>query len=129
MFFIPMKMKWFIVLLFIFLAFPGGASALVQYSGGALAGAFFLYHYARKGRHRSLYSNVQAPPTSLFGSLKNRWDSYVRRRRLEAKQKEIERRIQMKAQVDALLEKISQKGMASLSRKEKTFLDHASKEL
>ena len=128
MFFIPMKMKWFILLLFVMLALPGGGSKLIQYSGGALAGAFFLYYYARKGGGYSVYAKAGLF-TQIASGLSGRWEGYTRKRRLQAKQEEIEKRIAMKTEVDRLLEKISKEGMGSLSSKEKHFLDTASKKL
>ena len=125
MFFIPMKMKWFILLLFILLAFSGGGASLIQYSGGALAGAIFLYYYARKGS----IGSVSSPFKKIASGLWERWERYKRKRRIQAKQEEINRRIAMKAKVDELLEKISKKGIKSLSSREKSFLDSASKEL
>ena len=60
----------------------------------------------------------------LFGWLEDR----KKKKRLKKKQEEIDRRISMKEEVDRLLEKISRDGMDSLSRKEKAFLDKASRE-
>jgi hypothetical protein len=42
---------------------------------------------------------------------------------------EILRRIEMKEELDRILEKISREGMNSLTKEEKKFLDKASKEL
>ena len=128
MFFIPMKMKWFILILFALLALPGGGAKLVQYSGGALAGAFFLYYYARKGGGYSVYAK-EGLFTRTISGLRGRWEQHKRKHRLQAKQEEIERRIAIKTKVDHLLDKISKEGMDSLSSKEKKFLDAASKEI
>ncbi len=57
------------------------------------------------------------------------FEEWKKRRRLVRKRREIERRIEMKDEVDRLLEKISKEGMDSLTRKEKATLDRASKEL
>ncbi len=122
-----MRMKWFIVLLFFLLAFQGGPVAFIQYSGGALAGIIFLYYYARVGGQYSMYTGNSSSQQSLF-RIKERWQNYFRQKRLKEKQEEINRRIEIKAEVDYLLEKISKEGIRSLSSKEKKFLDHASKE-
>ena len=124
MFFIPMRMKWFIVVIFILLILSGGSAAIVQYSGGALTGAFFLYYYARKSNQPTRVHLEQTKSSVI-----QRWEEYQRKKRLQKKQQEIAKRIEMKAKVDALLEKISKDGIASLSRQEKKFLDHASHEL
>ncbi len=131
MFFIPMKMKWFIILLFGLLALPGGSSSLIQYSGGALAGALFLYYYARKGRNYSVYSetNFVNYKSHAFSGMRKRWDEYKHKQFMRKKQAEIDERISMKAKVDHLLDKISKRGISSLNRKEKSFLDKASQEL
>ena len=65
----------------------------------------------------------------MVARFKARLEEQKKKKRLDKKRKEIERRIEMKEEVDRLLEKISREGMDSLSRKEKTFLDKASKEL
>lgn len=128
-FVIPMKMKWVVLIIFILMAVSGSEFRMIQFAGGALGGALYLYYYVRKGR---LYS-YQPPggPNVKTPSLKERYDAYQKKKRLEKKQSEINRRIQMKEEVDRLLEKISRegKGVNSLSSKEKSFLDRASKEL
>ncbi len=127
MFFIPMKIKWFIFLLFFILSFFGGTASLVQHSGGALGGALFLYYYARKGRQYSIYSSSSFSE-SLKPSLMEKWEKYKHKKKMQKKQQEIDERIAGKARVDELLEKISRKGISSLSRTEKNFLDKMSKE-
>jgi hypothetical protein len=62
-------------------------------------------------------------------TLSERWEEFKKKRRLNKKKAEIERRIEMKEEVDRLLEKISKSGMKSLSSKEKALLDRASREL
>lgn len=64
----------------------------------------------------------------LFSSILDPIREKRRKRRLEKKRKQIEQRIDMKYEVDRLLEKISKEGMSSLTRKERAFLDRASKE-
>ena len=124
MFFIPLKMKWFIVILFLMLALPGGSARLIQYIGGALAGSILLYYYARRSVDNSYGISTDLP--SFWQRIKIRWQEYARKKHLRQKQNEIDKRIAIKAKVDKLLDKISKEGMKSLSRKEKQFLDEAS---
>ena len=126
MFFIPMKMKWFIILIFILLAFWGKASSLIQYSGGAIAAACFLYYYARKANKSPIYPTGSLKKIKL--SLKEKWQNYNHKKAMHAKRVELENRIERKEEVDRLLDKISKNGINSLTRKEKKFLDIASKE-
>ncbi|MCR9141153.1 MAG: rhomboid family intramembrane serine protease [bacterium] len=137
-FVIPIRMKWMVLLVFILLIFSGSGGtagvlmSLVLHSGGALASALFLYYYARKGRDFSVLSsssftssNKPKPPRP---GLRDRLNEALRKRRLRKQQELINERIAMKDEVDRLLAKISLEGMDSLSRKEKAFLDKASKE-
>ncbi len=126
---IPMKIKWLMLLIFLMLAI-GPLNLLIFQSGGALAGALFLFYFARKGRLQSGYILSGSEGSKvLFSSIKDTLEEKKRKKRLEKKKREIQERIDMKSEVDRLLEKISQEGMDSLSRKEKSFLDKASKEL
>ncbi|MBR31546.1 MAG: hypothetical protein CMN77_09520 [Spirochaetaceae bacterium] len=143
----PVKMKWLILGLFIFIflfALGGSLDTVVLYSGGALAGALYLFYHARRGRvmaesssgfqgstrSSSISGGIGAEhlkekkPGGIFGW----WESRKKKKRLAKKQAEIDRRISMKEEVDRLLEKISNEGMDSLTRKEKAFLDEASRE-
>ncbi|MBX7059730.1 MAG: rhomboid family intramembrane serine protease [Leptospirales bacterium] len=126
-FFFPIKMKWLVPAMLVLTALLGSAMRVVLYCGGAVTGALFLYYYARRGRNQSTYASANAPQRVRPG-LRERWDEYWRKRRLRKKQQVINQRIEMKNEVDRLLEKISRQGMNSLSRKEKAFLDRASKE-
>ena len=145
-FVIPVKMKWLILGLFAFVflfALGGSFETVVLYSGGAVAGALYLFYHARRGRVMAESSSRYEGSTrsssvsggigdrsrekksgGLFGWLEDR----KKKKRLKKKQEEIDRRISMKEEVDRLLEKISNEGMDSLSRKEKSFLDKASRE-
>ena len=145
-FVIPVKMKWLILGLFAFVflfALGGSFETVVLYSGGALAGALYLFYHARRGRvmaesgfryegstrSSSVSGGIgdrskEKKSGGLFGWLEDR----KKKKRLKKKQEEIDRRISMKEEVDRLLEKISRDGMDSLSRKEKAFLDKASRE-
>ena len=128
-FVIPLSMKWIVVIMLVFLALLGPLNLMILQSGGALAGALFLFYYARKGRVHSGYimggSSGREP---ILSGITGKWKEHQKKKRLEKKQKEINERIEMKAEVDRLLEKISREGMKALSRKEKSFLDRASKE-
>lgn len=149
MFIFPLRMKWIVLILFLFLLF-GSMHTLVMHLSSAAFGGLFLYMKARRGRlyqdssvtgggYYSTRSSSQ--PASRFAAgadtekmgmvarFKARLEEQKKKKRLDKKRKEIERRIEMKEEVDRLLEKISREGMDSLSRKEKTFLDKASKEL
>ncbi|MCE9600450.1 MAG: rhomboid family intramembrane serine protease [Spirochaetia bacterium] len=122
LFMIPMKIRWLILVILILMAIPSLESVL-QVSGGALGGALFLYYYIRKGNPTYTERVSESP------GLMERWNEFRRKRRLEKKRREIERRIDLKDEVDRILDKISKTGMKSLSRKEKDLLDTASKEL
>ncbi len=135
-FIIPIKMKWLILLIFIFLAAGNWRNDLITNTGGALAAALFVYYYARKGRQAQAYyagGAVVAGAAGAGGKAGgggpiDRVREHFRKKRLEKKQEEINRRIHMKEEVDRLLEKISKSGIKSLTRKEKKFLDQASRE-
>lgn len=123
-FMIPMKMRW-LILIFLVLMAVTSLEHILQVTGGALGGAAFVYYYVRRGNQS--YSSYEEPPAS--GGIKVWWEEFKKKRRLEKKRKEISRRIDLKEEVDRILEKISKTGMQSLTRKEKALLDQASKEL
>ncbi|MBU44714.1 MAG: hypothetical protein CMN76_15940 [Spirochaetaceae bacterium] len=148
-FVIPVKMKWLILGLFVFIflfALGGSLDTVILYSGGALAGALYLFYHARRGRvmaeshsgggfqgsTRSSSVSGGIGAQHLYekksGGLSGWWEDRKKKKRLAKKQAEIDRRISVKQEVDRLLEKISTEGMDSLTRKEKAFLDEASKE-
>jgi hypothetical protein len=54
------------------------------------------------------------------------WDDWMRRRKFKIYQEEMNKRVNVKAKVDELLDKISKHGYNSLSAKEKKFLNEAS---
>ncbi len=131
---IPIRMKWLVVILFVFLALiafsNNSYNLLISYSGGALAGALFLFYYARKGSIQSgLSYSASSSHQSPFQGIATFFENYKKQKRLKKKQREIQQRIDMQNEVDRLLGKISRDGMDSLSRKEKAFLDRASREL
>ena len=124
----PMKMKWLVLFIFILMAISGAERTIIQYSGGALSAAGFLFYYVRKGR---LYSYNYGPKTAANKDSLDpveKFKLYLKKQRLKKKQEEINKRINMKDEVDRILEKISKEGMNSLSKKEKEFLDQASRE-
>ena len=116
-------MRW-VILVFAVLIAVSSMVALLQVLGGALGGALFIYYYLRKG-NRTYGQSVEDRTMTLS----ERWEEFKKKRRLNKKKAEIERRIEMKEEVDRLLEKISKSGMKSLSSKEKALLDRASREL
>ena len=133
MFFFPIRMKWFILILFTLLLFSGSKEMLIQYAGGSIASALFLYYYARKGNFEISINNTKATyknnKTSFFKNIIDNWKNKKHKKKLAKKQNEINERIAMKNQVDKLLEKISKQGINSLTKKEKFFLDKASKKI
>lgn len=125
---LPISMKWFVILSLLFLGLMGPSNLLVLHLGGALASAIFLFYYARKGSLDSGYLLTGASGREkIFGGWKKKYEEKQKKKRLEKKQKEIDERIEMKAEVDRLLEKISKEGIGSLTRKEKAFLDKSSR--
>ncbi|MCB1175179.1 MAG: rhomboid family intramembrane serine protease [Leptospiraceae bacterium] len=118
----------------------GQYERLISMSSGALSGALFLYYYAHKGLRGTSADQNWSTRSSSAGSvdryghpggtggagLKTRIAQYRKQKRLQAKQDQINRRIEMKEEVDRLLARISRDGMDSLSSKEKKFLDKAS---
>ncbi|GIX43044.1 MAG: hypothetical protein KatS3mg129_2777 [Leptospiraceae bacterium] len=141
-FVLPLKMKWVVLILFIFLALAS-YNQLILNLGGAIFAGFYLYIVAKRGRLKDEYNRYSTrsssqlnrilyePPTEISWKekIKNKISEYKKKRRLEKKRLEIERRIEMKEELDRILEKISKEGMDSLTREEKKFLDKASKEL
>lgn len=125
-FFFPIRMKWLILILLLLMGFMGPREQMVLYSGGAFGGAIFLYYYVKKGR---LYGYKSPSSTSLLVTMQTRIRERVRKRKLDKKRREIEKRIHMKDEVDRLLDKISKEGITALTKKEKEFLDSASREL
>ncbi len=122
-FVIPMRIRRDILVFAVLIA-VSSMVALLQVLGGALGGALFIYYYLRKG-NRTYGQSVEDRTMTLS----ERWEEFKKKRRLNKKKAEIERRIEMKEEVDRLLEKISKSGMKSLSSKEKALLDRASREL
>jgi membrane associated rhomboid family serine protease len=140
-FVLPLKMKWVALILFLFLVI-GSVNFLILNLGGAVFAGIYLYIVARRGRLKDEYNRystrassqlnrILAEPsqTSLKEKVKNKISEFKKKRRLEKKRQEILRRIEMKEELDRILEKISKEGINSLTREEKKFLEKASKEL
>ncbi|MEM7183221.1 MAG: rhomboid family intramembrane serine protease [Spirochaetota bacterium] len=108
----PIKMKYFVLILLAMIAFAsGGRVDHYCHAGGALAGVLFFF--ARK--NYSLDFNGKLSPSYLI----QKW-------KMKKYQEEMYKRQNAKDRVDEILEKISKKGMKSLTRKEKQFLKEAS---
>ncbi len=106
----PIKMKILVPLLMLMLMFTGGGNiAHIAHLGGILGGVGFF-----------------------FAVVKYKFDfnfsisRYLQKQKMKRYQEEMYRRQNVKETVDELLDKISKKGMSSLSRKEKQFLKDAS---
>ncbi|PJZ68649.1 rhomboid family intramembrane serine protease [Leptospira perolatii] len=123
----PIKAKYLILIILLLIAFTskssgvkthdGGESggiAVTAHAGGALFGfLYFLYYNRLKNRF-----SFSLPSFSF-----SRWRQ---KRKMKRWQEDMKEREKAKDEVDRLLEKISQEGMDSLSRKEKKFLKDAS---
>lgn len=135
---LPLKMKWVVLVMFLFLAFSSLSHFIISLGGG-LGCAFYLYFIVKRGKIYSYYENFQwstvagssqdLQKKSLFESIKNKFIEFKKKKRVEKKKQEILKRIEMKEELDRILEKISKEGMNSLTKEEKKFLDKASKEL
>lgn len=146
-FVIPMRMKWIVFIFFVLLLVGSWSwNHIVLHLSGVVFGGFLLFLKARTGRlyraevggpysystrssSQQQWASMQTSRKGLVEGVKDKVEEWKKRRRLERKRREIDRRIEMKDEVDRLLEKISKDGMNSLSRKEKAFLDRASREL
>lgn len=126
-FVLPIRMKWLVLIVFIMLIIQDLRVQLAMQLGGGLAAALFVYYYARKGR-KTRESVLAGGSGDRSPGPVEKIKEHFRKRRLQKKQEEINRRVDMKAEVDRLLEKISQEGIESLSRKERKFLDESSRE-
>jgi len=111
MLFFPIKAKYFVMILMLMIALAeGGRVAHMAHLGGAMGGLGFYWFLIRKGS------------TTTSWSLSR----YLQKRKFQRYQKEMNLKVDAKAEVDRILEKISKEGMNSLSRKEKSFLNEAS---
>lgn len=109
----PLKAKYFVIIIMLMIAFAqGDRVAFVAHIGGALAGFLFV-------RYFSFFRNSILTSFSL--------SRFLQRRRFQKYQKEMELKQNSKEKVDELLDKIHKYGMKSLTRKERKFLNEASK--
>ena len=106
----PIKMKFIVPISMALLMFAGGGNiAHMAHLGGILGGVGFFFAVAKYKLNFSF---------SL--------SRYLQKQKMKRYQEEMYRRQNAKETVDELLDKISKKGMSSLSRKEKQFLKDAS---
>ncbi|MBK8395762.1 MAG: rhomboid family intramembrane serine protease [Leptospiraceae bacterium] len=106
----PIKMKYIVPLSMMLLMFAGGGNiAHMAHIGGILGGVGFFFAVV-KYKYNFNFSLSR----------------YLQKRKMLQYQEEMYRRQNVKESVDELLDKISKKGMSSLSRKEKQFLKDAS---
>lgn len=106
----PVKIKYVILILMLLLMFYGGPHvAHVAHFGGLIGGALV---FVAKNKYKFDFN---------FSISR-----YIQKQKMKRYQEEMYRRQNVKETVDELLDKISKKGMKSLSRKEKQFLKDAS---
>lgn len=107
----PVKIKYLVMLLMLIIAFsqPGGNISHSAHLGGAAAG-LLVYLAIAKYRFNFDWS----------------YNRYVQRQKMKKYQEEMYSQINIKDKVDELLDKISKKGMNSLTKKERDFLKEAS---
>ncbi|MDH5717190.1 MAG: rhomboid family intramembrane serine protease [Spirochaetia bacterium] len=129
MFLIPVKVKYFVLIIglvslfFTFQSTPGAwGVSHVGHLGGLLTGYFYILYQMQK-------------KTNSFESKVKKWN-LIERYKLAKKKKEWLKKEQekydmmhMEEKIDTILEKISQKGMKSLTNYEKSFLKKASENL
>ncbi len=122
-FLIPVKMKY-LVLFFGVVEFfgtltsakgMGGNISHIGHLGGLVSGLLFILIRSRTGIGRRM---ERSSGVSL-------WATFMKKRRLRKKQKEINERIEAKRIIDTLLEKIARDGMSSLSEGERGRLEWA----
>ncbi len=118
-FLFPVKMKYLLLFFGIFeffgtLSGAGGGSNIshIGHLGGLITGFVILMRMRRTGGKSS----------SGAGGLLS---GLLKKKRLERKQKDIERRIEAKRVIDTLLDKIARNGMSSLTAEEKKRLEWA----
>lgn len=109
----PIKIKYLVFLIMIPMIFLSRDSQIAHMThlGGALSG--LLYWFVNK-KYKFEFDR-------FFN-----WDDWMRRRKFKIYQEEMNKRVNVKAKVDELLDKISKHGYNSLSAKEKKFLNEAS---
>lgn len=113
----PVRIKYLVLIL-------GAAEFLFSLQSLATIGAGRVSHWAHLGGLLAAAGWIAAGKKLELRHRLLRWQE---RRKLEKHRRRVENRIKEKERVDALLDKISAGGMESLSRKERRFLDTASK--
>ncbi|MFN3604416.1 MAG: DUF1751 domain-containing protein [Leptonema sp. (in: bacteria)] len=135
---LPIKMKWVILLMFLFMILSS-LNYFVISLGGVLSSGLYFFLKKLKQSQSYTYSNVNLnlkndsaqnlEKKNFFTKIKDKISQFQKKKRIERKRQEILKRIEMKEELDRILEKISRQGIESLTRAEKKFLDKASKEL
>ena len=134
-FFVPMKMKYFALIIGIFSLFftfqttgGGGGISHVGHLGGLITGYLYLL-YKMKSMVYSEAGYRLPPQANIFKTLWRRVVDAQKRRQWKERQKKTHEEANMEEKLDSLLEKISRYGMKSLSAKEKKFLKNASEKI
>jgi membrane associated rhomboid family serine protease len=137
-FLIPVKVKYFIgflILLDLFAINSGGNVAHLAHLGGALTGLIFMLLNKKDPNY---FSNIFGGQSSSYGgkgSISEKFGSFSNRFKKkenieEAKYYDIEDEESVsQAEIDAILDKISQSGYQNLTEKEKKILFEASKKM
>ena len=132
-FLIPIKIKY-LVLIFGLIEFFGTFNqsntgiSHIGHIGGLVSGFILLKFFFKKPPQK--FSGSAGVASSRKGSPEksgNFVSAFFKKRRLEKKKHEIEKRIEAKEIIDTLLEKIARSGMSSLTHEEKKNLEWARK--
>jgi membrane associated rhomboid family serine protease len=124
---IPIKMKYF-VLIFGLMEFfgtinsirgVGGRISHIAHFGGLVVG-FLLMRFGSQVSNPAPFSSIQ--PHRI-----NAVSDFFKKKRVEKKRDEIDKRIRAKAIIDRMLEKIAQSGLESLTAEERRDLEWARK--
>jgi membrane associated rhomboid family serine protease len=127
-FLFPVKMKY-VVLFFGLIEFFGTLSSVqgagghishIGHLGGIVTGFFVLWY---KKQHPGPRNSSSRSTETHQGFV----ESFVKKRRVDRKRSEIEKRIKAKKIIDRLLEKIAREGMSALSKSELKDLEWARK--
>lgn len=127
MFFFPIKVKYFVFimglvsLLFSLDSSGAGGISHVGHLGGLVSGWLYLFYLRKKGH--SSYSGGDA---MVNVNPLQKYKNYKKKKEWQRRQQEMYDMMHMEQKVDAILDKISRRGMKSLTRDEKRFLQKAS---
>ncbi|MDR3237956.1 MAG: rhomboid family intramembrane serine protease [Spirochaetia bacterium] len=123
-FFIPVKIKYLVIMFGLIEFFGtlnsasgGGGISHIGHIGGLISGFVILKFFHSKQNRPAVKTANQKNPISAF----------LKKRRLEKKKRQIEKKIKAKNLIDSLLEKIARQGMSSLTPEEKKDLEWARK--